>query len=198
MPKEAGDSVQNLPSLIRQSFDKINTILSEEIPKMSMGKYFIDVKPLDKIAKTQFLFDSIEECGINLEQVIYIGDNISDVEAMSMVKQAGGLTISFNGDQHSIKEADIACMAANSTILGILCDYFFQNGKKSVLNLVKDWGTDKLANLDSDKLFIENLLSSDIQLFPRLEIIYDNNFEALAKESKQWRSMILETTNTDF
>ena len=40
--------------------------------------------------------------------VMYVGDSITDVEAFQLVRENGGLTVSFNGNNYAVKNAEVA------------------------------------------------------------------------------------------
>ena len=45
---------------------------------------------------------------MELEDVMYVGDSITDVEAFKLVRDNGGLTVSFNGNSYAVKNAEVA------------------------------------------------------------------------------------------
>ena len=43
-----------------------------------------------------------------LSDVMYVGDSITDVEAFKLVRENGGLTVSFNGNEYAVRNAEVA------------------------------------------------------------------------------------------
>ncbi|MGA1869760.1 MAG: hypothetical protein ACMUJM_14590 [bacterium] len=190
MPEGYEGTLEELSVAMRHTLDKIQFILCEQIPKMPIGWYLNEVEPLGNQARAQCVREQTHDNPTDLSHIIYFGERSSDKDAMRLVKEGGGLTVAFNGDREALMHAEIACMAVNADILTILCDHFFQEGKKGVVELAEDWGPYKLDNLETDTLLAENLQTFDIHLFPRLKRVSDTNIEALAKQSTQWRNLI--------
>ena len=46
--------------------------------------------------------------GTSLADVMYVGDSITDVEAFKLVRDNGGLSVSFNGNSYAVKNAEVA------------------------------------------------------------------------------------------
>jgi len=94
-----------------------------------------------------------------------------DAEALKLVKDGGGLAVSFNGNLYALRAAQIACISPDVSPLLLLAELFYKEGKGAVLDIV-----DKEAN----------------KLNPpsRLAIISKDNLEILTKESERMRKKV--------
>ena len=73
-----------------------------------------------------------------LSNVMYVGDSITDVEAFKLVRDNGGLTVSFNGNQYAVKNAEVAVLSENSITTAIIADLFCNLGKREALQVLRD------------------------------------------------------------
>ena len=109
---------------------------------------------------------------------MYVGDSITDVEALTLVKEEG-LAISFNGNAYALRAAEIACLSPHTFPLEILAEVFCQEGKKGVLDLVEEW-PDTLERKTKERIITS-------KPSPRLQIIEKGNLANLTKESERLR-----------
>ena len=111
----------------------------------SSGKMLEDVNPVGGSEKAEAIKKSCERTGIGPENVIYAGDSITDMEAMKLVRNAGGIAVSFNGNRYAIRSADVACLSPNALILAALALRFKEDGAQGILDLASEWETRRTA-----------------------------------------------------
>jgi len=70
---------------------------------------------------------------------MYVGDSITDVPPFQLVRKSGGLTISFNGNEYAIREAEIAVLSGNTIVTSVLAEAFSRLDKDYVIRLVEEW-----------------------------------------------------------
>ena len=128
--------------------------------------------------KAKAVLNSLKKTGGILSDVMYVGDSITDVEALNLVKE-GGLAISFNGNAYALKAAELACLSPHTLPLEILAEVFCQEGKKGVLNLVKKW-PNTLERKTKEKILT-------FKPSPQLEITKESNLTDLIKKSEKMR-----------
>ena len=134
-----------------ECIDVLDRIFWEEFPNMACGKPLEDVNPVGGFEKAAAIRMSCEKTGVELSEVMYVGDSITDTEAMKLVKEAGGVAVSFNGNRYAIESADIACISPNAMILAELAAIFSEEGTAGVRNLA--WETVELIeNADLEEL----------------------------------------------
>jgi energy-converting hydrogenase A subunit R len=75
---------------------------------------------------------------------MYVGDSITDVQALKMVKRSGGLAVSFNGNAYAIKAAKVACLGRDTGIISICAQLFAAAGRERLLALLSQWSREAL------------------------------------------------------
>jgi predicted HAD superfamily phosphohydrolase len=67
-----------------------------------------------------------------MEDVIYVGDSITDVAALELVRREGGLSVSFNGNRYAIMSAEYSVVALDASVLGTIAEAFREGGKSRI------------------------------------------------------------------
>jgi len=154
--------VLNLSSFkISKNIQRLDEIFQEKIPSMECGKILKEIVPSGGKEKNRALFDSLKRTEGKISEVLYVGDSITDVEILNLVKENRGIAISFNGNRYGLKAAEIACVSPDTSPLTILIEAFYKEGREGVLRLINDWSKSEkeqgkiLALIDKDN--IENL-----------------------------------------
>ena len=122
---------------------------------------------------------------------MYVGDSITDVEAFQLVRDNGGLTVSFNGNNYAVRNAEIAVLSENSLITAVIADVFCRQGKHAALNLVENWNLQSLERNGVVSLsLLDHLFTLYPQTLPKVQIVTAKNMESLVKESSEFRKMV--------
>ncbi|MQY59343.1 MAG: HAD hydrolase family protein [Clostridia bacterium] len=169
---------EDLSLKMQKTIQQLNEIFQKEIPSMEGGRILKEVSPLGGKEKAKAVLASLQRTGGKLSDVMYVGDSITDVEALSLVKEAG-LAISFNGNAYALRAAELACISPHTFLLEILAEVFCREGKKGVFNLVKKWPNT-----------LERKIKEKIPTFkpsPQLEITKESNLTDLIKKSEKMR-----------
>jgi len=169
---------KDLSSGIQRTIERLDEIFGKKIPSMECGRILREVSPLGGKEKAKAVLNSLEKTGAKLSDVMYVGDSITDVEALNLVKE-GGLAISFNGNAYALRAAELACLSPHTFPLEILAEVFCQEGKKGVLDLVEKWPN------TLERKIREKILT--FKPLPELEIIKKSNLADLIKKSEKLR-----------
>jgi energy-converting hydrogenase A subunit R len=140
--------------------------------------------------KAESIKDIIQKASVALADAMYVGDSITDVEAFRLVRENGGLTISFNGNQYAIKNAEIAVLSENSIVTAVIADVFSRFGKRQALSLVENWNREALKKSTIDQTLLNSLFKLYPRELPKVKIITSENIEILAKESSEFRKKV--------
>ncbi len=169
-----------------QCIHRLDEIFWEEFPGKASGKPLEEVNPIGGSEKAEAIKKSCERTGFELSQVMYVGDSITDMEAMKVVQDAGGVAISFNGNRYAVQSADIACISPNALILAALALTFSESGTEGVLNLASEWGSRK-----SD---LENRIKQNLPRFSAedtsLHLVEDSDVSDLVSQSESFRKTV--------
>jgi energy-converting hydrogenase A subunit R len=158
---------------------------------MPLGRIFSEVTTVGGNQKAAAIEDVASKLHVPLEDVMYVGDSITDIEAFQLVRSNGGLTVSFNGNIYAIRNAEIAVLSENSVVTAIIADVFCRQGKQAALNLVANWNLQPLERNGMVSLsLLDHLFSLYPQTLPKVQIVTAENMELLVKESNDFRKKV--------
>ncbi len=189
IPKNA-KSLWDFPTQYQRAIKKLDEILWKEISKMKIGKIFGEVNPVGGYEKAEAVRSITTRLENRLSNVVYVGDSITDVSALQLVRKEGGLTISFNGNEYAVREAEIAVLSENAVVTAILADTFNKLGKNGVFKLVNEWNHQAFQRYGVGPSLQEHALKLYPEQLPQVEIITPYNNERLMKESSAFRKTV--------
>jgi energy-converting hydrogenase A subunit R len=138
--------LEDLPKAGRDAVRRLNQIFWEELAGMQIGRVLAEVDPIGGEAKAAAVRAILERTGAEVSEVMYVGDSITDFQALEMVKAGGGLAVSFNGNAYAIKAAQVACLGRDTGIISICAQLFAAAGRERVLALLPQWGREALRS----------------------------------------------------
>jgi len=189
IPKEAA-SIEDFSRRDQETIRRLDEIFWEEIPQMECGRLLEEVNPVGGEEKAKALRKIAERVKGELCNVIYVGDSITDVQSFQLVRENCGLTVSFNGNEYAVREAEIAVLAENTIVTSVLADVFNRLGKEGVLRLVEEWGPLALEKFSVAPALRERILKLYGKRFPKVELITSENRERLGRESSVFRGKV--------
>ncbi len=187
---EKAKSLNEISEKDQKTIQRLDEIFWEEITKMSIGKILSEVNPISGSEKAEAVKSIVERLDIPLSEVIYVGDSITDVEAFQLVRENSGLTVSFNGNQYAVRNAEIAVLSGNSMVTAIIVDSFSRFGKQETLTLVENWSKEALKKSRINEKLLNRLFALYPKELPKVKIITKENMEILAKESSEFRKKV--------
>jgi len=134
VPAEPGAGLPLQPRRVIAQLDRI----FREIAAMEIGRVLREVEPRGGEGKAAAVLDSLERTGGGLDGVIYVGDSITDVAALELVREGGGLAVAFNGNRYAIRAAEVACLSRSARPLQRIAEVFRDGGKGGVLELARE------------------------------------------------------------
>ncbi|MGB9740972.1 MAG: HAD hydrolase family protein [Candidatus Bathyarchaeales archaeon] len=186
IPPEA-KCLEDLSIEYREAILRLDEIFWE-IAKMESGRFLSEVNPLGGVEKAEAVQEAVVKVGAKLTDVMYVGDSITDVEAFKLVKENGGLTVSFNGNKYAVENAEVAVLANNCIATAVIAEIFSRFGKKQTLSIIEEWSLETLRRAQISQTLIESLL--DFGELPKVKIIKRDDIEVLAKESSEFRRKV--------
>jgi len=189
IPAEA-KSLNDFSEKYQNAILRLDEIFWEEIACMESGRIFSEVNPVGGSEKAEAVKDAAQKIGVALSDVMYVGDSITDVEAFRLVRNNGGLTVSFNGNQYAIKNAEIAVLSEHSIVTAVIADVFGRFGKEQALDLVEKWSRETLKKSPANRILLNSLFNLYPKQLPKVKIITSENMEILAKESGEFRKNV--------
>ncbi len=140
-----------------------------------------------KVCGGQRKLDVVEriskERNVAVSNFIVVGDSITDINMLEGVRKAGGVAISFNGNQYSVPRANLAVSSISLMALWPIVDAY-----PDVWDFVRRW------NYSQDKL---KLLRTEIRTYfeehglkPKYDEVRQSNIEEIVTRQKEMRIAI--------
>jgi len=183
-------SITDFSEKNQETIRRFDQIFWKEIACTDCGRIFSEVNPVGGSEKAESIKDVVQKVSVALADVTYVGDSITDVEAFRLVRENGGLTVSFNGNQYAIRNAEIAVLSENSIVTAVIADVFSRFGKRQALSLVENWNSEALKKSTIDQTLLSSLFRLYPRELPKVKIITSENMEILAKESSEFRKKV--------
>jgi len=189
IPKGA-ESLKDFSKEHQNSVRRLDEIFWKELFQMSVGATLREVNPVGGDEKAEAVQNIVAQLKGSMHNVMYVGDSITDVSVFRLVREKGGLTVSFNGNAYAVREAEIAVLSENAIVTAVLADAFNKFGKETVMKLVKDWKASTLEEFGLTPNLKRHFYELHRKKLPRVEIVTSKNMEKLMKESTAFRKTV--------
>ena len=187
---ENASSVTEFSERDQQTVERLDEIFWNVLPKMESGRMLVEINPVGGSEKAKTVKDIVEKLDWSLDGVMYVGDSITDAPALKLLKENGGLAVSFNGNSYSVREADVAVLSGNTVVTSVLAETFSRLGKEGVLRQVNDWSLVGLEKNGCPSQLREQMTRVFSGGFPQVEEVTDDNLERLMSESGVFRKTV--------
>lgn len=174
----------------RGAIDRLDEIFWGEMLGMSIGRMLSEVVTVGGEQKAQAIRDVVKRLGVRLADVMYVGDSITDVEALRLVREAGGLAVSFNGNGYAVRNTEVAVMSESNFVVALIADLFSRLGKAQAMKVILFWRRSavEMSGVSSDLL--KHLYAVYPEVLPQVQIVTAQNMESLVKESSAFRKKV--------
>jgi len=189
IPKGA-ESLKDFSKTHLDTVNRLDKIFWKELYQMSVGAILREVNPVGGDEKSEAVRNIVAQLKSCLHNVIYVGDSITDVSVFRLLREGGGLTVSFNGNAYAVREAEIAVLSENAVVSAVLADAFQRFGKKEVIRLVQRWNPSTLDKFGLSSSLKRHVLELCKKRFPRVEVVTHKNRDRLMKESASFRKRV--------
>ena len=177
-------------------YELFDDIFYTEIPKMGIYEKIKAVNVVGGQGKKLAIDDIIRRDNINVNNMLYIGDSITDVEPLAFARANNGISISFNGNEYPLKVAEIAIVSPNAVPTAVIANVYAESDKSKVLEFIDEYNDvndyEKLFEKYSIDFEIKNRFFDvfDGEKYPIIQIVDDDNFDDILKVSKEMRNNI--------
>jgi len=189
IPKNAS-SVNEFSQRDQETLERLDEIFWQEFPKMESGRMLVEVNPVGGTEKARAVQDIVEKLGCSLDRVMYVGDSITDAQALRLVRENGGLAVSFNGNDYSVRESDVAVLSGNTIVTSVLAEVFSRLGKEGALGLANKWGNIGFKKYDLLPRLWSQMTEVLLYSVLRVERVSADNMERLMRESGVFRKTV--------
>ena len=183
-------SLQDLSETDQRTIEQLNDIFWEKIRSMESNVFLKEIKPIGGVEKAKAAEDIVYRSKTSLRDVIYVGDSITDVECFRLIRKNGGVTISFNGNEYAVIEADIAILSNNALPIAVIAQAYGKYGSDSVYDLVNNWKREKLSRFKVVPALLKAVEQTFPHVLPAVSRVTKSNVERLAKESSSFRKRV--------
>jgi len=115
----------------------LDEVFWDLLPELSVYSIVEEVSPVGGPEKASSIGRAAKREEVPMDQVMYVGDSITDVEAFRTVRRDGGLAVSFNGNRWAVEEADLAMICPRAEPILPLAMAFLEGGRDAVEG--RDW-----------------------------------------------------------
>jgi energy-converting hydrogenase A subunit R len=169
---------------------RLDEIFWDELPKMTAGKFLTDVVTVGGEQKAEAVRDTAKRLGVRLADTMYVGDSITDVETFKLVRNAGGLAVSFNGNSYAVRNAEVAVLSESNLVTALIADLFCRLGKDQAMKVILFWCRAAVEESGVNSAFLKQLYAVYPGVLPRVQIVTAQNVGALVRESSEFRKKI--------
>lgn len=177
-------------------YELFDDIFFSQIPKMGIYEKIRDVNVVGGEGKKLAIDEIIARDDIDVNNMLYIGDSITDVEPLAFARANDGISISFNGNEYPLKVAEIAIVSPSAVTTALIANVYAENDKNKVLEFINDYNNMGDYEELFEKYFIDLEIKNkffevfDDKEYPVIQIVDDNNFDEILKVSKEMRNNI--------
>ncbi len=189
IPQNATDQ-GDFSSADQAALARLDSIFWEVIPKMFVGKFLTDVITMGGEQKAQAIRDAAKSLEVKLADVMYVGDSITDVEAFQLVREYGGLAVSFNGNSYAVKNAEVSVLSESNLVLALLADLFVRLGTVQTQKVIINWCRAAIEMSGTNAALLKQLYTVYPGALPITQVITPQNMEAITKESSVFRKKV--------
>ena len=179
-----------------KDYDLFDDIFFNEIPKMSIYENIKNIDVVGGEGKKLAIDNIIASDNININEILYIGDSITDVEPLKFARENNGISISFNGNEYPLKQAQIAIVSPSAITTTIIANIYANNDKNTVLNFINDYNnSDDIKKLFEDYKIDSKIIKEFFRIFknikyPLIKVVNQENFDDILEKSIEMRNTI--------
>jgi len=174
----------------QMTIQRLNQIFWKEIANMQSGRAYHEVTPMGAGEKAEAIEHVARKLEVRLDDVMYVGDSITDEKAFKLVKDNHGLAVSFNGNRYAVSSAEIAVLSEDSTPTAIIADIFCRFGKQETMRVAESWSKEGLKKSQVNPILLERLFRIYPNGLSKVKVVTGENVETLAKESSEFRKKV--------
>ncbi|MDR3206690.1 MAG: hypothetical protein LBT41_06350 [Candidatus Methanoplasma sp.] len=174
--------------------ERLDGIFRERLPSMNVSKLMRDVKTMGTDEKAYCLLETSKRNQIDLEGTAYVGGDLTDYQAMDVVRDSSGLSLSFNGSDFAVRGSNVAVMSRDCTVAAVLVHAFYNEGIEAVFDLAENWNRDHLRTARfPDRHLMEAMLASNPKKLPEVHIVSRRNVDEIALKSERYRKNLMQS-----
>lgn len=170
----------------------MDEIFHDNMSDMECNNMMRDMRVVGANEKAYSLLDVRKRTQIDLDGTAYIGGDMQDYQTMDLIRDSGGLSLSFNGSEFGVHGCNIAVLSRDCTAAAVLVQEFYNEGIEAVFDLVGNWNRESLKKRDCpDRHLMNSMLNANPRKLPEAYIVDRNNADAIAAKSDAYRKKLM-------
>jgi len=183
--------MDDLSPVDQNNIRRMDEIFWDYMLTMEAYSLISGVNPLGGNEKAYSILDIRRKTMVDLDETMYVGGGIADIQAMELVRDGGGLAVSFNGNRYAVREADVAVMSPDTITISLLATAFYLGGAEAVYDMVDDWDYEGLkTSPHADPYLLKELRQVFPDQLPEVVRVTRNNVEEVIELSENYRISI--------
>lgn len=186
------NSEKDVTPEMRVTIDYLGEFLWRVLPQTSLAPTLESVKPMGGERKVMALREILKEEKVTPRKAVGVGDSFTDVDMLKWIADAGGLSISFNGNNHALKSAMVAITASDTHITPVITQIYARSDIREVEHVTRNWSASALREEVNNGYLDQRLLDSVMKLseFPMAYWLTKENFESVKAKSLLSRTSV--------
>jgi energy-converting hydrogenase A subunit R len=136
---EGATSLHDLAPRDRDTVAALDALFWDDMQGRVSGELVAAVRPVGGGMKLEALRHIVADHDARGDEVMYVGDSITDAPALREVAAWGGVALSFNGNGYALAAAEFAAAALDTDVVAHLAEAFAEGGREAVLLAVISW-----------------------------------------------------------
>jgi energy-converting hydrogenase A subunit R len=185
------NSMHDMSSRDQETIKRLDRIFWKEVTGTSCKHVFSDVNIVTGVEKASAVNDIARNLPSTLNDVMYVGDDVTDAEAMKLVRQGGGLALAVNGDPWAVRNADLAILCDNFAAVAVIADVFLRLDRSELENVAGAFDRDALWRSKVDPGALDRLFEVRPKNWPKVYFVSEYNVEQVVDESAKFRKKVV-------
>lgn len=118
--------------------ERLDRLFFEDLPRSRIGSVITSMRVVGGQRKIEAMERIAGELGAGIGDSIVVGDSITDMKMLEYVKEKGGISVAFNGNQYAIPHSSIALATTDMRNLQRITDAWEEGGKTKVVERVRE------------------------------------------------------------
>ncbi|MEM2093971.1 MAG: hypothetical protein QXI32_01585 [Candidatus Bathyarchaeia archaeon] len=135
---EHAKCLDDLPASSRIAVSMLDKVFWEYLPNTGAGKIIHNIHPIGSIEKQRAVQEITRAMSTSMDCVFYVGDSITDADVLRTVRDSGGVSVSFNGNQYAVRNAEFCVLSESMEPICRLVESFAVKGRLGVLETVEE------------------------------------------------------------
>ena len=167
---------------------ELDRIFLELIPDMEFFPELANISSVGANEKSYTLLEIRRQSSIDFDSTLYVGSGPTDHQVLDIVRDGGGLAVSFNGASATVRNADVAIISPDATVVAVIAAEYYNEGIEAVYELIKNWNVDYLREKEGpDKYLLNTFIKKYPNGLPEVIRVNNKNVKSVTERSEEFR-----------